>query len=562
MEQRNLIVAIVLSVAILFGFQFLFPSAKAPVTAPTQTTSTTPTPGGVVPGAPAAAHLTVKSRAELIADSPRVTIESARLQGSINLVGGRLDDVTLPTYKETTDADSAPIHLLQPVGLADAYFAETGWSAEGLPADQLPSSTTRWTADRDKLTPEQPVTLSWDNGQGLKFLRQYSIDKDFMITVSQRVENTGSATVTLYPYALISRTGTPHTQDFFILHEGLIGVLNGTTQEYKYSKMKEEAELKDTTTGGWLGITDKYWLVALAPDQKEQVKTTFRHTPSNGDKWQVDYLGTARQLAPGGSAESAHRIFAGAKEVKLLQRYQDELKITNFENAVDWGWFFFLTKPIFLLMNLLHGLVGNFGVVILLLTLIIKALFFPLANRSYVMMSKMKKLTPKMTELKEKYGDNREKMNQELMGLYKKEKVNPVSGCLPIILQIPVFFSLYKVLFVTIEMRHQPFFGWIRDLTAPDPTTIANLFGLIAWTPPHFLMLGAWPLIMGVTMFLQQRLNPQPADPIQAKMFMIMPVVFTFMLASFPAGLVIYWSWNNLLSILQQWVIMKRQGAA
>lgn len=562
MEQRNLIVAIVLSVAILFGFQFLFPSPKAPVTAPTQTTSTTPAPGGIVPGAPAAAPLTLKSRAELIADSPRVTIDSPRLQGSINLVGGRLDDVILPTYKETTDANSAPIHLLQPVGLSDAYFAETGWSAEGLPADQLPGSATRWTADRDKLTPEQPVTLSWDNGQGLKFLRQYSIDKDFMITVSQRVENTGTATVTLYPYALISRTGTPHLQDFFILHEGLIGVLNERLQEYKYSKLKEETELKDTTTGGWLGITDKYWLVALAPDQSEQVKTTFRHTLANGDKWQVDYLGTGRQLAPGASVESAHRIFAGAKEVKLLQRYRDDLKITNFDDAVDWGWFGFLTKPIFFLMNLLHGLVGNFGVVILLLTVIIKALFFPLANRSYVMMSKMKKLTPKMQELKEKYGDNREKMNQELMGLYKREKVNPVSGCLPILLQIPVFFSLYKVLFVTIEMRHQPFFGWIRDLTAPDPTTIANLFGLIPWTPPHFLMLGAWPLIMGVTMFLQQRLNPQPTDPIQAKMFMIMPVVFTFMLASFPAGLVIYWSWNNLLSIAQQWVIMKRQGAA
>jgi YidC/Oxa1 family membrane protein insertase len=558
MEQRNLILAIVISVAILFGFQFLFPAPKPPAPAPATSAA-----GSVTPAAPGAmpAALTTKTRSELIAETPRVRIDSPRLSGSINLLGGRLDDVILKTYKETVEPGSPSVSLLHPVGRPDAYFAETGWSGEGIPADQLPGNQTLWTADRDTLTPEQPLTLSWTSPAGLKFIRQYSIDRDFMVTITQRVENTGSTAVTLYPYGLVSRTGTPHTQGFFILHEGMVGVLNGKLEEHKYDSMKEEGSKSGTTKGGWLGFTDKYWLVALAPSADEEVKTTFRHVLATGDKWQADYLGTPRQIAPGAAAESAHRLFVGAKEVKLLQRYSNDLKIEDFDKAVDWGWFFFLTKPIFELMNFIHGLVGNFGIVILLLTVIIKAIFFPLANRSYVMMSKMRKLTPKMMELREKYADDREKMNQELMGLYRKEKVNPLSGCLPIVLQIPVFFSLYKVLFVTIEMRHQPFFGWIHDLTSPDPTTIFNLFGLIPWAPPAFLMIGAWPLIMGVTMYLQMKLNPQPTDPIQAKMFAVMPVIFTFMLASFPAGLVIYWAWNNLLSIAQQWAIMKRQGA-
>jgi len=427
----------------------------------------------------------------------------------------------------------------------------------------MAGAATRWTADREVLTPDQPLTLTWDNGKGLRFVRQYALDQQYMITVSQRVENTSTDAVKLHPYALVSRSGTPHTEGFYILHEGVVGVMNGTLREHTYKDLKGDANIAEATKGGWLGITDKYWLVALVPSQQEEVKTRVTHTASGGkDKYQVDYMGEERTLAPGGSAESVHRLFAGAKEVRVLRGYQDDLNITRFDYAVDWGWFFFLTKPIFLALDYVHHLIGNFGIAILLLTVAIKALFFPLANRSYVMMSKMKVLAPKLTEMREKYGDDRVRLNQEMMALYKNEKVNPLSGCLPIVLQIPVFFSLYKVLFVTIEMRHAPFYGWIHDLSAKDPTTLFNLFGLIPWTPPDFLMIGIWPLIMGVTMFLQQKLNPAPADPMQAKVFMFMPIIFTVMLASFPAGLVIYWAWNNLLSIAQQWLIMRRMGAA
>jgi YidC/Oxa1 family membrane protein insertase len=562
MEQRNLILAIVISIAILVGFQFFVEQPKPP--APRAQTSGQAAPSGaILPSLPGVATApVVRDRAAILTENPRVAIETPRTKGSIALVGGRIDDIVLTGYRETVDPMSPLVTLLHPLGAADAYYAEFGWSTID-PGQPVPSQDTRWTADTDKLTPTQPLTLTWDNGKGLTFIRQYAVDKDYMITVTQRVDSKAAAPVTLYPYALASRSGTPITQDFFILHEGAVGVLGDVLQEHKYADMREKPEISGTTKGGWLGFTDKYWLVALVPDQADSVKTSFRYSKPNGiEKFQVDYLGDAKTLAPGGSVESNHRVFAGAKEVSLLQRYETNLNINRFDYAVDWGWFFFFTKPIFQLMEIIYHQVGNFGICILVLTVLIKAVFFPLANRSYVTMSKMKKLTPVMQELREKYKGDNARMQQELMGLYKREKINPLSGCLPIVAQIPVFFALYKVLFVTIEMRHAPFFGWIQDLSAPDPTTMFNLFGLIPWTPPHFLMLGAWPLIMGVTMWLQMRLNPTPADPIQAKMFMIMPVVFTFMLGSFPAGLVIYWAWNNTLSIAQQWIIMRRMGAA
>lgn len=562
MEQRNLILAIVISIAILVGFQFFFDQPRPPAPAP-QTVAATPGTAPTLPGLPGAAAVpAVRDRTAILADHPRVTIETPRTRGSIALVGGRIDDITLTGYRETVDPGSPLVTLLHPLGARDAYYAEVGWSTTD-PGQPVPGQETRWTADGDRLTPTQPVTLTWENGKGLTFTRQYAVDKDYMITVTQRVDSKADAPVTLYPYALASRAGTPVTQDFFILHEGAVGVLGDVLQEHKYGDLREKPEVTGSTKGGWLGFTDKYWLVALVPDQADTVKTSFRYSKPNGvEKFQVDYLGEARALAPGGSVEANHRVFAGAKEVSLLQRYEEDLKINRFDYAVDWGWFFFFTKPIFWLMEIIYHQVGNFGVCILVLTVIIKLFFYPLANRSYVTMSKMKKLTPVMQELREKYAGDNARMQQELMGLYKREKINPLSGCLPIVAQIPVFFALYKVLFVTIEMRHAPFFGWIQDLSAADPTTIFNLFGLIPWTPPHFLMIGAWPLIMGVTMWLQMKLNPTPTDPIQAKMFMIMPVVFTFMLGSFPAGLVIYWAWNNTLSIAQQWIIMRRMGAA
>ena len=575
-DQKNLVVAIVLSLVILLGFQYFYElprmrqqqeikeaqQAQQAQQAPTAARPNANAPS--VPGAPAAsAAPTALDRGAIVAQPGRVRIQSPRMVGSIALEGGRIDDVTLPTYRETVSPSSPPITLLNPAATPDAYYAEVGWVPE-TSGVAVPNDTTRWTADRTTLTPDQPVTLSWDNGQGLRFTRKYALDADFMITVTSTVENTGAQPVGLLPYALMSRSGTPHTEGYYILHEGPIGVFNDRLREPNYTDLPKakDGAIEENSTGGWLGITDKYWLVALIPDQGEAVKGRFSHRMvDNRDRYQADYLGSARQVAPGASASSTMRVFAGAKEVKLLRRYESDYKIPMFEYAVDWGWFHFLTRPIFLALDWIYHQVGNFGIAILILTVVVKLLFFPLANRSYVMMSKMKALTPEMTAMRERFGDDRQKMNQEMMALYKKHQVNPLSGCLPIVLQIPVFFSLYKVLFVTIEMRHAPFYGWVHDLSAPDPTTILNLFGLIPWVPPeilHPISLGAWPIIMGITMFLQQKLNPQPADPVQAKVFMFMPLIFTFMLGQFAVGLVIYWSWNNLLSMAQQWVIMRR----
>ncbi len=523
-----------------------------------------PNAAPAAPGAPAAtsgaAPATAPSRAEILASTPRVTIDTPSLHGSIALKGARFDDLSLVNYHETVDPKSPQITLLTPPGTPDDYYAEFGWVANGHGV-KLPDADTLWQADGKTLTPKTPVTLSWDNGQGLRFLRTYSVDDDFMISITQKVENTGSAPVTLYPYGLVSRGGNPPTSGYYLLFEGPLGEFDSVLKEVKYKDLQKAPE-DATTTGGWLGFTDKYWLVALIPDQKVEVRGRFSDTITSGrNKYQADVV-TTRGLTvePGASIESHSRMFAGAKEVQLLNDYQDRLGITNLSYAIDWGWFFFLTKPIFFALDYLNKLVGNFGIAILLLTVTIKALFFPLANKSYRAMSKLKKLQPEMMRIRERCKDDRERMNKEMMELYKREKANPAAGCLPMIVQIPVFFALYKVLYVTIEMRHAPFYGWIHDLSAPDPTTVFNLFGVIPWTPPEFLMIGAWPLIMGVTMFLQQKLNPQPADPVQAKMFMILPIVFTFMLAHFPSGLVIYWAWNNCLSILQQWVIMRRAG--
>ncbi len=565
MDQKNLILAFALSAVILFGSQYFFPAPKPPEPAKTeqaaQPAAGTP-PSGSVPAAgsatPAAA---APSRAAMIADTPRVKIETPRVSGSISLTGGRIDDITLITYRETVDPNSPPITLLNPAGTADAYYDDGGWTAD-TPGVALPGPDTRWTADRDVLRPGEPVTLSWDNGQGLTFRRVIAIDRDYMISIRQEVENHGATAVKLLPYERVARTGTPPLLGYYILHEGVVGMLGDRLREFKYKALKDETQpITEASTGGWLGFTDKYWLVALIPDQKEAVTTHVTHTVRDGvDHYQIDDLAQAREVAPGATVADESRLFAGAKEVKLLTAYKNDLGITRFDYAVDWGWFFFLTRPIFSLLDWIYGAVGNFGVAILMLTVCIRALFFPVANYSYRAMAKMKRLSPLMAELKEKYGDDRQKMNAELMQVYKREKVNPVSGCLPIALQIPVFFSLYKVLFVTIEMRHQPFFGWIHDLSAPDPTTVFNLFGLIPWMPPEALMLGAWPIIMGITMFLQQRLNPQPPDPVQAKLFMVMPVIFTFMLAHFPAGLVVYWAWNNTLSMAQQYFLTRRTG--
>jgi YidC/Oxa1 family membrane protein insertase len=571
-QQRNLIIAIALSLAILFAFQFFFSHPKPQQPPPEAQQQAAPAvPTAQAPGTAATAPATAAAaqpagpapREAVLQQGPRVRIGNPRLHGSIDLTGARLDDLTLINYRETTDPNSPEIVLLAPDGTEHPYFVQLGWVASGGKV-KLPGADTPWKSDGGTLSPDHPVELTWDNGEGLTFKRHYALDPDYMFSVTQTVENHGSETVSLYPYGLVSRLGEVPVSSTYLLHEGPIGVFNGTLQDgIKYAELKS-GEHKFATTGGWMGFTDKYWLVALVPDQKEPASATMRYAERNHtDMYQVDYTGAEHVLEPGGSVSDQTRVFAGAKEVALLDNYEANAGVPRFDRAIDFGWFYWITKPIFLALDFFYHLIGNFGLAIMLLTVIIKALFFPLANKSYRAMSKMKLLQPEMQKLRERFGEDKQRLNQEMMALYKRVGANPMAGCLPIALQIPVFFSLYKVLYVTIEMRHAPFYGWIHDLSAPDPTTFVNLFGLIPFTPPDisFLHIGAWPLIMGCTMFLQQKLNPQPPDPMQAKMFMILPVVFTFMLAPFAAGLVIYWSWNNLLSIAQQWVIMRRAGA-
>jgi YidC/Oxa1 family membrane protein insertase len=585
-ENKNLILAIVLSVAILVGFEYVYsvfyPKPKVDPEAQrqqavTETTTGRPAegiaPSTPAPGAPAALQPSPTqpravgpglepgaTRASLLAASPRIRISTPRLHGSIALIGGRLDDLTLADYREKLDPASPEIVLLSPQGMASAYFADVGWD-DGGAGITMPKADTQWTADRMTLTQKQPVTLSWDNGKGLTFKRTLAVDENYLFTLTESVENATDTPVDLYPYALVSRFGTPQVSGFFILHEGPLGVFDGTLKEVDYDDVQEDRTIQQATRGGWIGITDKYWLTALIPDQQAKVNTRFvYHRSANTDVYQVDLIGEGVRVPAGGTADWRTHVFSGAKEVRLLDDYAERLGIAGFDRAIDFGWFYFLTKPLFYFLIYIREYVGNFGVAILLLTVAIKLMFFPLANKSYKAMSQLRRLQPEMLKLRERFGEDRVRLNQEMMALYKREKVNPASGCLPMVIQIPVFFALYKVLFVTIEMRHAPFFGWVQDLSVRDPTTVFNLFGMIPWQPPDLLMIGAWPLIMGVTMYLQQKLNPQPPDPVQAKVFMALPFIFTVMLAQFPAGLVIYWTWNNILSIAQQWVIMRRAG--
>ncbi|MSP51913.1 MAG: membrane protein insertase YidC [Alphaproteobacteria bacterium] len=582
-DNKNLIIAIVVSLSILLGFQFFYEAPRLHEAAqrkqaleatqpkPAIPSSTAPSPGapgappeavGVPPAVPAISP--AEERAQKVASGARIKIVSPRLAGSIALQGGRLDDLTLSTYRERTDQDSPPITLFSPASAKNAYYAEFGWSAAADNPAKVPDANTLWTANRTELAPQTPVTLSWSNDNGLTFERVIAVDDAYVFTITERVTNRGVQAATLFPWGLVSRAGTPSTSGFYILHEGPLGVFDGTLSELSYGDVLDKGRIaKKSSNGGWIGLTDKYWLTALVPDQKQQFSATFNHQLKNGaDRYQIDFLGDAKTVPPGGTAEVTSRLFAGAKEVDLLERYAESVGIPSFDKAIDFGWFYFLTKPLFKLLAYFNHQLGNFGLAILLLTVIVKLIFFPLANKSYKAMSAMKKLQPEMMKLRERFGEDRQRMNQELMALYKREKANPLAGCLPIAVQIPVFFALYKVMFVTIEMRHAPFYGWIHDLSAQDPTSLFNLFGLIPWDPPNFLHIGIWPIIMGGSMFLQQKLNPTPPDPIQAKMFMLLPLFFTFLLANFPAGLVIYWTWNNVLSIAQQWVIMKREGVA
>lgn len=579
MDQKNFIVAIVMSVLIIVGWQYAFPPAK-PVVAPTTQQAAAPTapgvPGapatpngqptapGTQPGAPATAAAQVVSLTEALARSPRVTFSTPELLGSISLKGARIDDVQLVKYRETIDPKSPPVPVLSPLGTAHPYYAEYGWSSSD-PALKVPQPDTLWTASKPTLAPGAPVRLTWDNGQGLVFALDIAIDEFFMFDVKQSVENKSDKPVTVFPWSLVVRYGTPAAEGTYILHEGPYGVFNDSLKEFGYGDFKDNKQQKISTTGGWVGITDKFWMATLVPDQKTKVDVTLKGTGAGDNaKYQIDYVGAGETIAAGATGRTEGHLYAGAKIVRVIDGYKEKYGIEKFDLTIDWGWFSFFTKPLFWLLEWLYVQLGNFGLSILVLTVIVKAVFFPLANKSYAAMSKMKKLQPEMEKLKERYGEDRQRMNQELMQLYRREKVNPAAGCLPIVVQIPVFFALYKVLYTTIEMRHQPFYGWIKDLAAPDPLTILTGFGLFQWQVPeflHFFNIGIWPIIMGVTMFVQQKLNPAPTDPVQARVFQFLPILFTFMLAPFSAGLVIYWAWSNTLSIAQQYMIMRRHGA-
>jgi YidC/Oxa1 family membrane protein insertase len=580
-DNRNMMLAIGLSVAVLVGWQVfigwpqLEKQREAQKLQPQQTQSQTAQPaqgGQAVPGGPQStpgAQPGTVTREQALAASPRVPIETPRIKGSIALKGARIDDVSLLDYHETVDPKSPNIVLLSPSGSHDPFYAEFGWVNGTSGQAKLPDADTLWSAaSTTPLSPERPLVLSWDNGEGLRFKRTIAVDRVYMFTITDEVENTSANPVTIYGYGLASRHGLPPVQGYYILHEGPVGVLgDGKLYEPAYKDIEKPME-PVTSQGGWLGITDKYWATTLVPDQEAKFGGRFSSSMVGTVRaYQADFLREATTVAAGAKASIQNRLFAGTKEVAVVDGYESGLGIKRFDLLIDWGWFYFITKPLFKVLDYFYRLLGNFGLSILLVTVLIKLVFFPLANKSYASMAKMKMVQPQMQSLREKYPDDKVKQQQELMDLYKREKINPLAGCLPIVIQIPVFFALYKVLFVTIEMRHAPFYGWIRDLSAPDPTNIFNLFGLIPFDPTvlpvlgSYLHLGVWPVIMGITMWVQMKMNPAPPDPTQKMIFAWMPIVFTFMLGSFAAGLVIYWAWNNTLSVLQQGVIMRKNGA-
>ncbi len=570
MEQKRLFLAIALSVAILLVFQVLLPPPHRPAPQ-TGATRTTPAAASPVATGDVASPGTQPVSVAPPANAPRLAIDAPRVHGSIDLVGARFDDLVLRDYHETVAPGSPLVRVLEPQRDPQPNLIQLGWAASPGAAIRIPDSNTLWHTDAKTIAPGNPATLTWDNGAGLAFSIRISVDGNYMFTIDQGVRNIGALPVQLYPWSRVSRGYTPVVAGSYLIHEGPIGVLDGVLQEIGYKATVTDSEKNNgvaqthASTGGWAGITDKYWLSAVIPAQDQAITASYRHVPGVGPDaagtYQVDTLGRdAVIVPPNGSAHVDSHVFAGAKEVHLLDAYMRDLRIPHFDKAVDFGYFYFLTKPIFFMLDWLSSQIGNFGLAILVFTLFVKALFFPLATKSYRSMSKMRLLAPRMQSIRERFKEDPTAMQRETMALYKSEGVNPASGCLPMLIQIPVFFCLYKVLYVTIEMRHAPFFGWIHDLSAPDPTNLFNMFGLLPINPTSLsplLALGIWPMVLCVTMFLQQRLNPPPPDPAQARIFQMMPFIFTFMMARFPAGLVIYYCWNNLLTVAQQWFIMR-----
>lgn len=586
-NTRNTVIFIVATLAILILYQIFVmqPQAerqRAAQLAEAAQTTTAPTgatggPEGPVTAPTTSSAIFTEDRGQALGTAARVPIDTPRVQGSLSLIGGRIDDLFLKSYRETIDPTSSLVELFRPLGMENAYFAQFGWRGANVPGG-VPGPNTPWAlTSGTTLTPATPVVLTWDNGQGLRFTRQVSVDQNYLFSVSDTVANLGTQPITIAPYGRVERHGVPADLGRQqILHEGGIGTFGRegryTTEQLKYGGWADDPRQSFTSTGGWLGITDKYWMAALIPPQDEAIEAQF--VISNGERTGVHearLLGAERTIAPGRQITEVNHLFAGAKVNEILEGYENQLDLPRFIYAIDWGFLFFLTRPIFLVVDWFYGLVGNFGVAILLLTLVIKLIMFPLANKSYESLSKMRLMQPKMEEIKKTHKDDTQAQQKAMMALYQQEKINPLAGCLPILVQIPVFYALYKVLFVTIEMRHAPFFGWLRDLSAPDPSTLWNLYGLIPFDPATVPLLGGLlagtfalsilAVFYGLTMWLQMAMNPPATDPIQRQIFTLMPIIFTFVMATFPAGLLVYWAWNNILGIAQQWYIMRRFGA-
>ena len=555
-DKRNIILAVAMTIAILFGWpvisSYFFPPSSQPIVEAEQAAQPSATPGAAGPLVDGAQ--TIRDRAVVLGETPRVAIETPKLRGSINLRGARLDDIVMPTHKETVDEDSGPVRLFSPSGAGDAYFASFGWSGDGL---QVPDANAVWTADRETLTPEAPVTLRWSNGAGQTFVLRVSIDEDYLLTVAQTLENAGASPVAARNYGLLSRIGPSRDPSTWTIHTGPVGVFNGSANyDIDFDDLDEGGDRRFSTTGGWLGFTDLYWHAALIPSQGLPVDAQFR--TGAGKRYQADMTYAPAIIQPGTSLTTTSRLFVGAKETPVLDRYMDQHSIALFDHAIDWGWFRWFEKPIFYLLDWLFRHIGNFGVAIICLTFIVRGLMFPVAQRQFASMAAMRAIQPKMKAIQERYKADKPKMQQEMMQLYKTEKVNPLAGCLPIFLQIPIFFALYKVLMLAVEMRHQPFYLWIKDLSAPDPAHILNLFGLLPFTPPSFLGIGILAVILGITMWLQFKLNPAPMDDMQKQIFAIMPWMMMFIMAPFAAGLLIYWCTSNILTIAQQWWLYRK----
>ena len=554
MDTKNVIAAISLSAAVIILYSLFF----APTVVDqkdisnnkniTSENSSTDAPSLVQD------EETIKiSRNDALKENERVLFENDKIRGSISLIGSSIDDLTFKNYTNTLNGDDNVI-LLNPKQSDNGYYVETGWATTNKNID-LPNSKSLWSIEgSNKLTPSSPVTLSWTNSQNIKFLKEISIDKQYLFNIKQTIINNSDKTYNFYPYGQIIRNVAPDVTNFYILHEGLIGVFDDQLVEEDYDDIEEKKYSKNAQSG-WLGITDKYWLTSLIPEKDKSFRSDFDYK----NKFRANFIETnATEVGANETKSNSIRVIIAAKEVNVIDGYAESENINKFDLAIDWGWFYFIVKPLFFAIQYFFNLAGNFGIAIIMITACIRLAFFPLANYSFRSMAKMKVLQPEMTRLKELHKEDKMKLQQEMMALYKREKVNPISGCLPIFIQIPFFFAIYKVLFVTIEMRHQPFFGWIKDLSERDPTSIFNLFGLIPWDPPSFLLIGVWPCLMGVSMWMQQKLNPTPPDPVQAKIFMFFPLFLTVILAPFPAGLVIYWTINNILTMAQQYIIIKR----